>query len=82
MIRAEMIKRGARLRIEAILDEINEDDRPYQKGFADGYIAALVDFTDLKHIDGMAPTRGETSLSQSIVQESRTLGELPQVRRI
>ncbi|MEA9979453.1 hypothetical protein QN392_20425 [Pseudomonas sp. RTS4] len=51
-----MLRRAVRLRIDAILEQVNEDDRLYEKGVADGYIAALVDFKGLSAIEGVSMT--------------------------
>lgn len=53
---AENFRRAVRLRIDAILGEVNEDDRLYQKGVADGYIAAVVDFEGLSVLEGVSLT--------------------------
>ncbi|VVO28157.1 hypothetical protein [Pseudomonas fluorescens] len=48
----ERLKLASRVLIDAMIEELDEDDRLYEKGFADGYIAALVDFAGLSLIDG------------------------------
>lgn len=52
----QRLKLATRVLIDAIIEERDEDDRLYQKGFADGYIAALVDFVGLSLVDGRALT--------------------------
>ncbi|WP_297837900.1 hypothetical protein [Pseudomonas sp.] len=50
------LRQAVRLRINTILEQSNEDDRLYEKGVADGYIAALVDFKGLSAIEGVSMT--------------------------
>lgn len=50
----QRLKLATRALIDAMIEELDEDDRLYEKGFADGYIAALVDFAGLSLIDGRA----------------------------
>ncbi|VVN83275.1 hypothetical protein [Pseudomonas fluorescens] len=50
----ERLKLATRVLIDAMIEELDEDDRLYEKGFTDGYIAALVDFAGLSFIDGRA----------------------------
>lgn len=52
----ERLMQAVRLRIDTIVKQTNEDDRLYEKGVADGYIAALVDFEGLSAIEGIALT--------------------------
>jgi hypothetical protein len=52
----QRLKLAIRVLIDAIIEQRDEDDRLYQKGFADGYIAALVDFVGLSLVDGRALT--------------------------
>ncbi|VVO33703.1 hypothetical protein [Pseudomonas fluorescens] len=36
----QKLKLAARVLIDAMIEELDEDDRLYEKGFADGYIAS------------------------------------------
>lgn len=50
----ERLKLATRVLIEAMIEETEEDDRLYQKGLVDGYIAALVDVGGIGIADGRA----------------------------